>query len=108
MSDDDGLLGAYAALRRAGGLPGTIISRRNDPFASVARSLSGLSPRLDLSVLPTTWERDRVLASVTWLVGTPWPSELMMMDVYSSSTRAAADLADRAAYFIGEAYHQRR
>ena len=103
MSDDDGLLGAYAALRRAGGLPGTIISRRNDPFASVARSLSGLSPRLDLSVLPTTWERDRVLASVTWLVGTPWPSELMMMDVYSSSTRAAADLADRAAYFIGEA-----
>ena len=33
----------------------------------------------------------------------PWPFELMMVDVYSSSTRAAADLAGRAAYFIGEA-----
>ena len=46
--DDSNLMGAYAALRRAVGEPGTVALRRAEQFASVARLLHRVAPRADI------------------------------------------------------------
>ena len=110
LADEDGFMGAYAALHLASGVAGITAERRGEPFTAVARLLRDVGPRVGINSVGA-WARDSIRSSFSFFFffsSSPWPPALADKGVYLDMNRALHDLGARASFFTGDANQRLR
>ena len=107
LTDENGFMGTYAALRIASGVAGVTDERRGEPFATVARMLQEVAPRVGISSVGA-WARDSTRSSLSFFSSSPWPPALADKGAYLGMLRALHDLGARVSLLTGDANQRLR